>query len=189
MKRVTRGMVLALAVWCLLTATSSAAAQTPRAAAPSAKVPVLVDGQTTLPAGAPLPSGPRYYVLDQAAYERGTVLVFTSPAKRDAYIRAHSRPSGDVTPMDTGIGLSLFCWDPNLAGPCFPVAVGSRMDTLGGSDNQVTSVNPAHYGSWTILSEYAYGQGNQFWIQSGGPAANNLSWYGWSDLTSSIEVR
>jgi hypothetical protein len=85
--------------------------------------------------------------------------------------------------------LSLFCWDPNLAGPCFSVAVGSRLDTLGGSDNQVTSVNPAHYGSWTILSEYTYGQGNQFWVQSGLPAFNDLRVYGWSDMASSIEVR
>lgn len=189
MKPITRGTMLALALWCLLTATSGAAAQTLRAAAPSAKVPVLLDGQTTLPAGAPLPSGPRYYVLDQAAYARGIVLVFTSPAKRDAYIRAHVRGAADVTPMDTGFGLSLFCWDPNLAGPCFSVAVGSRMDTLGGSDNQVTSVNPAHYGSWTILFEYSYGQGNQFWVQSGLPAFNDLRSYGWSDRASSIEVR
>jgi len=189
MKSITRGMILALAIWCLLTATSHAAAQTPHSPARSAKVPVLLDGQTSLPAGAALPSGPRYYVLDQAAYARGTVLVFTSPAKRDAYVRAHARPAGGVTPMDTGIGLSLFCWDPNLAGPCFSVAVGSRLDTLGGSDNQVTSVNPAHYGSWTILSEYTYGQGNQFWVQSGLPAFNDLRVYGWSDMASSIEVR
>ncbi|HEU4327576.1 MAG TPA: beta/gamma crystallin-related protein [Roseiflexaceae bacterium] len=148
---------------------------------PIPQVPVVLDGVRVAPLTLRRYDGQDlHYVLDGNALQQGFIYVFTTKAKRDAFVQTLTpQSSGTIRPL--GLNGTWFYEHDNFGGAA--IEFWGYVASLGWWNDRISSLYTA-YGT-TVLYEHAGYSGATFTI-SGQHYIYALSPWRWNDVVSSI---